>query len=107
MLQNFYITFGSDRAFPFQNTFIIIRSTDEISARKLFPKIYPGRNGSDTLNFSFIYDEREWFGSDGRAPIKSYYNNPPKVIITDLTNDDYQLTEVDDSTTSPFEEAIW
>ena len=90
-LKNFYITFGSDPEFPFQNTFMIIRSTSELKVRALYPLIHPCRRpGDNTLNFSFCYSEDEWLGYDGKEPVNRYYSNQePAEIIIDTLNGDY------------------
>ena len=95
-LNNFYFTFGSDEQYPFQNTYLVIRSTSEQSARALFPKIYPNRDNSETLNFAFSYNEAEWNGTDGREPVSNFYTGiEPATIIIDLSDDDYAIMPVE------------
>jgi len=95
-LNNFYFTFGSDMKYPFQDTYLIIKSESEQTARTLFPKIYPNRDNSETLNFAFSYGETEWNGTDGREPVSRFYAGiEPATVILDLSDGDYAIMPVE------------
>ena len=85
-LNNYYFTFGSDKEYPYQNTYLIIKSDDYYNARKVFPKIYPCRDTSGTLNFAFQYTENEWVDVS-----RHYKGQEPAAIITDLGNGDFKI----------------
>lgn len=59
-LSTFYVTFGSDTAFPYPNGYMTIKAENEYHAREIFRAFFKNREGSDCLNFSFIYDENNW-----------------------------------------------
>ncbi len=61
-LNRYYITFGSDERFPFQNTYICILAESEFEANQIFRAHHPNRPGSDALNYSFLYTESEFLG---------------------------------------------
>lgn len=81
MLNNYYFTFGSDMRFPYQNTYIIIKADNMISACDAFLKKFPSRDGSQTLNCAFVYTEKEWHGSIN----ESSYGEPAAIFAaTDI-----------------------
>ena len=57
---NYYFTFGSDKRFPFQMGYVIVKANDQVSACKVFKAYFPNRPGSDCLNCSFVYNEEEF-----------------------------------------------
>lgn len=75
-MNRYYITFGSDEAFPFPNSYIVVEAENERKANELFQKHYPNRPGSDCLNYAFMYTEREW------ANVRYYYPNPPSTVLS-------------------------
>lgn len=60
----FYFTFGSDPAFPYQNTYLVVFAGDRSDAIAKFRKKYPDRPGHEgTYNTAFTYSQEEWDGS--------------------------------------------
>lgn len=59
MNQNFYITFGSDRGFPYPNKYLAISAPDIKTANQIFRTVFLDRY-EGMLNYSFIYKEKEW-----------------------------------------------
>ena len=59
-LSTFYVTFGSDTAFPYPNGYMTIEAENEHHAREMFRAFFQNREGSNCLNFSFIYNEKDW-----------------------------------------------
>jgi len=59
-MNKYYYTFGSDKMFPFQNGWIVIKADSWKSAHEIFMKHFPCRNGGNTLNCAFFYDEKQW-----------------------------------------------
>ena len=51
-LNNYYFTFGSDIEYPYQDTYLIIKSDNYYNARGIFPKIYPSRDVSGALHLT-------------------------------------------------------
>ncbi len=73
--KKFYFTFGSDLAFPFQNTYIIVLAESEKAAVEKFRDKYPDRH-KDTVNCAFWYSEERWHGSQNEA----WYGEPAEII---------------------------
>ena len=77
-MKKFYVTFGSNSAFPFPNSYIVIEAESEQQANEIFASRFPNRPGSDCLNYSFLYTEEEWNKS-----VSYYYSGGPKVVLRD------------------------
>lgn len=58
-IQNFYFTFGSDEAFPFQDGYIVIEARSLDEAVTHFRSMFPDRSDG-CVNCSFFYSEEEW-----------------------------------------------
>lgn len=85
-LNNYYFTFGSDIEYPYQDTYLIIKSDNYYNARGIFPKIYPSRDVSGALNFAFQYSEDEWLN------VSRYYEGQkPAAVITDLGDGNFEI----------------
>ena len=57
-LSNFYFTFGTNRQFPYQGGWVVVKAPDILIARKIFMFYFPHENGY--LNCSFVYTEEEF-----------------------------------------------
>lgn len=77
-MHKFYITFGSNKAFPFPNKYIVIEAEDERQANEVFKSHFPNRPGSDCLNYAFMYTEEEW-----KKSVAYYYSGGPEVVLRD------------------------
>lgn len=74
----YYFTFGSDEAFPYQNTYLIVFARDHHDAVAKFRKKYPDRPGHEgTYNAAFSYTQEEWLGSVNEKT----YGRPAEVIV--------------------------
>lgn len=79
-MENYYFTFGSDEKFPYQNTYIIVVSSNYNDAIEEFRKKYPDLNPEEKcLNCSDIYSEKEW----SKESKKNHLNGPAEIIYTD------------------------
>ena len=58
----FYITFGTDPGFPYQNTYIVAYGATKKKAAEKFREKHPDRTPG-VYNFAFIYSKDEWEGS--------------------------------------------
>lgn len=76
MYNNYYFTFGSDEHFPFQNGYIVIQADTKTDALKTFQSHYPNREGSDSYNYSFMYEEQEF-----NEKLKNCYSGPKKILL--------------------------
>ena len=74
-IKRFYITFGSDDIFPFKNTFIVIEANNEDEVQQVYRILYPDKNNSNCLNYSFLYTHEEWFEN-----IYYHYKQPAVII---------------------------
>lgn len=75
-VENFYFTFGSNKDFPYQNTYLVVIARNIEEAIKKFKNKYPHREGSNCINCAFYYNEKEW--NEGT---KKYYSEEPAEII--------------------------
>ena len=57
-INNFYFTFGTDEAFPFQGGWVIVKAPDMMTARQIFMLYFPSVSGY--LNCAFVYSEEEF-----------------------------------------------
>lgn len=73
----FYFTFGSNEQFPYPNSYLVVVAQSERVARAIFQDKYPNRPGSNLLNCSFIYTQKEWDES-----VSKYYPDGPSDIIS-------------------------
>ena len=74
-MKNYYFTFGSDRGFPYQNTYIIVRENSMPEAIEKFRKRFPDRH-KDTINCAFWYTEDKWRGTLN----EKYYGEPALIL---------------------------
>lgn len=84
MSKNFYVTFGSDKEFPYQNGFLTINAENERQANEYFQALHPNRAGSNCLNYSFMYTEEEW-----KNIYPKYYEgtSPHETITADMVKE--------------------
>lgn len=75
--KNFYFTFGSDTAFPYQNGYLIVKAEGLRQAQVKFKKKYPNREGSCWLNCAFYYTEEMW----NNETSKYYESEEPFEVI--------------------------
>lgn len=61
-MNNFYFTFGSDKGFPYQTGYVIVKADDMADAINKFRMRFPDRH-KDTVNCSFWYTEKQWSGT--------------------------------------------
>lgn len=71
----FYFTFGSDKDYPYQNTYLIVIADCMGEAMTKFTSKYPNRH-FNCINCAFYYDEATWNKS-----IKLFYPKEPAEII--------------------------
>lgn len=75
----FYFTFGSDPAFPFQDTYLIVFAESQHDAIAKFKKKHPDRPGREGIcNMSSLYTQEQWIGSANET---AYGDIPAEVII--------------------------
>lgn len=79
MSKKFYFTFGSSEKFPWQNTYMVIISSDYWDAVDAFRKKYPDIN-ENCLNCSDYYSEEEW-----RKNCSAFYKDakPSEILFTE------------------------
>lgn len=74
----FYFIFGSDPAFPYQNTYLIVFARYDHEALDKFRNKYPDRPGHEgTYNASYLYTQDEWVGSVNEKK----FGRPAEVIV--------------------------
>lgn len=71
----FYFTFGSDKRFPYQNTYLIVVADCKGDAMTKFSRKYKDKY-LNTYSALFCYDENQWNNS-----IKMYYPQEPAEVI--------------------------
>ena len=76
--ENFYITFGSWKGFPYQDTYLIVKAKDSDEAKAKFRLKYPDKN-PNAFCFSEMYSEEEWFEN---AISTDFKNKKPVDIIS-------------------------
>lgn len=77
-IKKFYITFGNDTTFPFQNTYIIIEANNETEMQDVYQILYPDKN-TNCLNYSFAYTQTEWDNG-----VYRHYTQPEVIIHYNL-----------------------
>lgn len=74
-LKPFYITFGSNKQFPYPNGYIVVVAASEKEAsdkfREQYPDVTPG-----VYNFSFIYEKEQWLNG-----MREYFKTEPADIL--------------------------
>lgn len=58
--EQFYFTFGSDKDFPFQNGYIVVKAKNVREAARKFKAKYPNTKDASVLNCSDYYCEEAW-----------------------------------------------
>ena len=77
-LKNFYYTFGTSPSFPFNEGYVIVKGFSREDTAARFMKEYPDEH-PDTINCSFIYDEKEW-----KKDIEKWYKNQKPCAVLSI-----------------------
>lgn len=73
----FYFTFGSDRQFPYPNSYMKIKAKNRNQAIYVFMAYHPNRPGSEAYNASDSYTQEQWDEFAG----KYYANQEPAAVV--------------------------
>lgn len=60
-MKNFYFTFGTSPAFPYQNGWVLVQAPNRHAAIQVFNAYFPPR--CQCVNCSFIYTEEEFMNT--------------------------------------------
>ena len=58
-MERYYFTFGNSEQFPYQNTYLVVISSDRMDALQAFREKHPDVN-EGTFNFSSQFSEDKW-----------------------------------------------
>lgn len=102
-LNNYYITFGSNPQYPYQNRYMVVKAVDESLARRQFMRVHPNPypDQEDVANFSFIYNEKDW-----RESVSTYYNGQEPVEVLE-DNSIATYLEYEETFSDKFETTIY
>lgn len=74
----FYFTFGSDKRYPFQNTYLVVQAFTKTGAICKFREKYPDRDSEAHIyNAAFCYSQEEW----DKLECEKYYPHEPADMI--------------------------
>ena len=100
--KNWYFTFGSDKNYPFQNGYLIVKAESIHQAIDLFKVKYPNRKDSGCVNCSFYYSQEQW---DNEC-LKFYENQKPFEILSLMVEKENNEVCCDTTTELSREEVI-
>lgn len=78
-MEKYYFTFGPEKTFPYQNTYLIVAASSYNDAVKSFREKYPDLH-PDCMNCSSCYNEKEW----GKVGENYTGQGPAEIIWTEI-----------------------